>query len=186
MYRPIPLSPPVTYHRPSLPMPPYHHTFKGLHMHHTYKGQSPPVSYHPHHNHKGPFHHKWKGPCPKKTDPTVPATPVLLVPTLPPPLPETTAQPTLPATSVVLLNTTTMPLVVTTVAPVQTTPPVTLPVSTQSGLFTTVGAVETGRLLPVRFAFPPNQCCSFFFSKSGLFVWSQICSFLLQYDYYSF
>lgn len=146
-------------------------------MHHMYKGQSPPVSYHPQHNHKGPFQHKWKGPCPQKTDPTAPATPVLLVPTFPPP-PETTAQPTLPATTVVLLNTTTAPLLVTTVAPVLTTAPVTLPVSTQSGLFTTVSAVETGRLLPVRFAFPPNQCCSFFFPRL-------VCLFGVKYAVFS-
>ncbi|XP_075869671.1 matrilin-3a isoform X6 [Nelusetta ayraudi] len=142
VYRPVPLSPPVTYHRPPAPVPPYHHTFKGPHMQHIYKGLSPPVSYHPHYNHKGPFHYKWKDVCVRKPAPTVATTPVALVPTVPPPPPpEPTLRPTLPAaTTVVLLNTTALPLVVTTEAPVETTAAVTLPVSTQSGLFTTVSA----------------------------------------------
>lgn len=155
MYRPVPLSPPMTYYRPSAHVPHYHHTFKGPHMQHTYKGLAPPVSSHPRHTHKGPFHYKWKDVCLKKTVPTVATTPVALVPTLPPPPPaEPTLGPTLPPTSVVLLNTTVLPLVVTTEAPVETTAAVTLPVSTQSGLFTTVSA---GRILPARFAFPTHS-----------------------------
>lgn len=155
VYRPAPLFPPVTYHRPSAPIPHYHHTFKGPHMQHTYKGLAPPVSFHPHHTHKGPSHYKWKDACLKKMAPTVATTPVAPVPTLPPPPPaEPTLGPTLPPTTVVFLNTTAVPLVVTTEAPVETTAAVTLPVSTQSGLFTTVSA---GRTLPVRFAFPTHQ-----------------------------
>ncbi|KAM9339236.1 matrilin-3a [Symphorus nematophorus] len=143
VYRPIPLPPPVTYHRHSVPVLPYHHRFKGPQMHHIYKGLSPPVVHHPHHKLKGPFPHKMKGPCPTKSDPVVPTTPVVLLPTLPPTLPEPTVLPTLPETTVAPL-TTILPVVVTTMAPVETTtPPVTLPVSTQSGFITTVSAVET-------------------------------------------
>ncbi|XP_030260330.1 matrilin-3a isoform X3 [Sparus aurata] len=145
VYRPVPLSPPVTYHRPSVPMPPYHHRFKGPvapHMHHMYKGLSPPVAHHPQQRFKGPFPYKLKGPCPAKSYPTVPPTPVLHLPTLPA-LPEPTVLPTLPATTVVPMTTIT-PLVVTTVAPVETTAAVTLPVSTQSGFITTISPVETG------------------------------------------
>ncbi|XP_030260328.1 matrilin-3a isoform X1 [Sparus aurata] len=144
VYRPVPLSPPVTYHRPSVPMPPYHHRFKGPvapHMHHMYKGLSPPVAHHPQQRFKGPFPYKLKGPCPAKSYPTVPPTPVLHLPTLPA-LPEPTVLPTLPATTVVPMTTIT-PLVVTTVAPVETTAAVTLPVSTQSGFITTISPVET-------------------------------------------
>ncbi|XP_035808207.2 matrilin-3a isoform X3 [Amphiprion ocellaris] len=145
VYRPIPLSPPVTYHRPSVPMPPYHHhhRFNGPHMHHIYKGLSPPVSHHPHHRVKGPFPYKMKGPCPTKSDPTVAPTPVVHPPTVIPTLPETTMLPTLPATTAAPV-TTIMPVVVTTVLPVETTAPVTLLVSTQSGIITTISPVETG------------------------------------------
>ncbi|XP_023134942.3 matrilin-3a isoform X1 [Amphiprion ocellaris] len=144
VYRPIPLSPPVTYHRPSVPMPPYHHhhRFNGPHMHHIYKGLSPPVSHHPHHRVKGPFPYKMKGPCPTKSDPTVAPTPVVHPPTVIPTLPETTMLPTLPATTAAPV-TTIMPVVVTTVLPVETTAPVTLLVSTQSGIITTISPVET-------------------------------------------
>ncbi|XP_060907877.1 matrilin-3a isoform X6 [Labrus mixtus] len=143
LFQPLPLSPPVTYHRPSVPMPRYHHRFKGPvlpHMHHIYKGLSPPVSRHPHQRLKGHFHYKVKGPCPEKSDPTVPTPPVLLPPTIPPTLPEPTVLPTQPETTEAPL-TTVMPVLVTTV---ETTAPVTQPVSTQSGFITTVSPVETG------------------------------------------
>ncbi|XP_045917027.1 matrilin-3a isoform X2 [Micropterus dolomieu] len=146
VYRPIPLSPPVTYHRPFVPMPPYHHRFKGPvapHMHHIYKGLSPPVAHHPHQRFNGPFHYKMKGPCPTKSDPTVPTPPVVHVPTTLPTVPEPTVPPTLPATTMAPA-TTTLQVVVTTVPPVETTAPVTLPVSTQSGFITTISPVETG------------------------------------------
>ncbi|XP_049914859.1 matrilin-3a isoform X2 [Epinephelus moara] len=143
VYPPFPLSPPVTYHRPSVPVPPYHHRFKGPHMHHIYKGLSPPVAHHPHHRLKGPFPYKLKGPCPTQSEATVPTAPVVHLPTAPPTLPEPTVQPTLPATTVAPL-TTILPVVVTTVPPVETTAPVTLPVSTQSGFITTISPVETG------------------------------------------
>ncbi|XP_078029998.1 matrilin-3a isoform X2 [Epinephelus lanceolatus] len=142
VYPPFPLSPPVTYHRPSVPVPPYHHRFKGPHMHHIYKGLSPPVAHHPHHRLKGPFPYKLKGPCPTQSEATVPTAPVVHLPTAPPTLPEPTVQPTLPATTVAPL-TTILPVVVTTVPPVETTAPVTLPVSTQSGFITTISPVET-------------------------------------------
>ncbi|XP_071324155.1 matrilin-3a isoform X1 [Trachinotus anak] len=145
VYRPIPLSPPVTYHRPSVPMPPYHHRFTGPvppQTHHIYKGLSPPVAYHPHQRLKGQFPYKLKGPCPTKSDPTVPTAPVVHLPTIPPTLTEPTLPPTLSATTVAPL-TTIMPVVVTTEPPVETTAPVTLPVSTQSGSITTVSPVET-------------------------------------------
>lgn len=89
--------------------------------------------------------YKPKGPCPNKPDPTVPTPPVVHLPTsppLPPPPPAATMMPV-------------VEVVVTTVAPVETTAAVTLPVSTQSGLITTVSAVETGRTFPVRSAFQP-------------------------------
>ncbi|XP_034756255.1 matrilin-3a isoform X4 [Etheostoma cragini] len=146
VYRPMPLFPPVTYHRPSVPMPPYHHRYKGPvapQMHHTYKGLSPPVAHHPHQRLKGQFPYKLKGPCPIKSDPTVPTPPVVHLPTVPPTVPEPTVQPTLPATTVAPV-TTILPVVVTTVLPVETTAPVTLPVSTQSGFITTISPVETG------------------------------------------
>ncbi|XP_044025905.1 matrilin-3a isoform X2 [Siniperca chuatsi] len=145
VYRPIPLSPSVTHHRPSIPMPPYHHRFKGPvapQMHHIYKGLSPPVAHHPHYRLKGPFPYKLKGPCQTKSYPTVPTTPVVHLPTALPTLPEPTVPPTLPATTVAPA-TIIMPVVVTTVPPVETTAPVTLPVSTQSGFITTVSPVET-------------------------------------------
>ncbi|XP_075315248.1 matrilin-3a isoform X1 [Odontesthes bonariensis] len=142
-YRHIPLSPPVTYHRPQVAIPHYQHSFSGPvaphpHMHHIYKGLSPPVVHpHPHHRVKGPFHYKLKGPCPTKSDPTVPTTPVVHLPsTVIPTPPEPTVQPTLPATTVTT--------VMTTVPPVETPAPWTLPVSTQSGFITTVSPVETG------------------------------------------
>ncbi|XP_070399668.1 matrilin-3a isoform X5 [Nothobranchius furzeri] len=126
VYRP--LSPPVTYHRPAVPMPPYHHRFSGPvapHSHHIYKGVFPPVApLHPHHRVKGPFHYKLKGQCSTNSNPT--PAPVLVPPTVFPTLPK----PTLPATAMVLL---------TTPAP-RTLPPV----STQSGFITTISAMETG------------------------------------------
>ncbi|XP_070399661.1 matrilin-3a isoform X1 [Nothobranchius furzeri] len=125
VYRP--LSPPVTYHRPAVPMPPYHHRFSGPvapHSHHIYKGVFPPVApLHPHHRVKGPFHYKLKGQCSTNSNPT--PAPVLVPPTVFPTLPK----PTLPATAMVLL---------TTPAP-RTLPPV----STQSGFITTISAMET-------------------------------------------
>lgn len=145
-------------------MPPYHHRFIGPvapQMHHIYKGLSPPVSYHPHQRFKGLLPYKLKGPCPTKSETAVPTTPVVLLPPTLPPLPEPTMQPTLPAATVAPPTTTSMPVVVTTVVPVETTTPVTLPVSTQSGFFTTISAMETGRILPVRFASQPNPCSSF-------------------------
>ncbi|XP_041661816.1 matrilin-3a isoform X3 [Cheilinus undulatus] len=142
IHQPLPLAPPVTYHRPSVPMPPYHHRFKGPvspHMHHIYKGFSPPIFHHPHQKLKGHFPYKIKGPCPEKSDPTIPPPLVLQPPTIPPILPEPTVLPTLPETTAAPL-TTTMPVLVTTV---ETTTPVTLSVSTQSGFITTVSPVET-------------------------------------------
>ncbi|KAM6906795.1 transmembrane matrix receptor MUP-4-like [Lycodopsis pacificus] len=165
VYRPVPRYPPVA-------MPPYHNRFKGpvvpqMHhiykalsppvaqhphhrlkgpvvpqMHHIYKALSPPVAQHPHHRLKGPFPYKLKGPCPAKSDPTVPTAPVVHPPTVPPILPEPTVQPTLPATTVAPV-TTSLPVVVTTAPPAETTAPVTLLVSTQSGFVTTVSPVET-------------------------------------------
>lgn len=169
MYRHVPLSPPETYHRPLVAMPPYHNRFKGPvvpQMHHIYNGLSPPVAQHPHQRLKGPFPYKVKGPCPTMSDPTVPRAPVAHPPAAPPILPEHTVQPTLPATTVAPV-TTSLPVVVTTVPPVETTAPVKPLVSTQSGLITTVSPVETGRLLPVRFAF---QTKSSMLSRSDLFL----------------
>ncbi|KAM3861057.1 matrilin-3a [Diretmus argenteus] len=142
VYQPIPLSPPLTYHRPSVPMTPYHHRFKGPvspHMYNFYKGLFPPVAHHQ--RVKGPFpvggHLKLKGPCPytpvAQPDPTVPTSPVVYLPTI---------LPTLPATTAVYQPTTPPAAPVTTMPPVETTSPVTLPVSTQSGIITTV-SVET-------------------------------------------
>ncbi|XP_061602903.1 matrilin-3a isoform X4 [Cololabis saira] len=134
VYRP--LSPPVTYHRPPVPVPPYHHGFSGPaapHMHHIYKGLSPPVV-HPHHNVRVPFHYKFKPPCPTKSVPTTPT--VLHPPVVYPTLPEPTMPPTLAATPVAPVST-----ILTTV---ETPAPVTLPVSTQSGFATNTSPVETG------------------------------------------
>ncbi|CAK6979202.1 matrilin-3a [Scomber scombrus] len=148
VYRPIPLSPPVTYHRPSVPMLPYYHRFKGPvapQIHPMFKGLSPPVAHHPHHKAKGLVPYKVKGPCPTNSNPTIPTTPVVYLPTIPPTLPATTEPtlpPTLPATTVAPV-TTIMPVVVTTALPVETTAAVTLPVSTQSGLIITISPVET-------------------------------------------
>ncbi|KAK9531429.1 hypothetical protein VZT92_010855 [Zoarces viviparus] len=142
VYRPVPRYPPVTYRRPSVAIPPYYNRLKGPvvpQMHHIYKGPSPPVAQHPHHRLKGPFPYKLKGPCPAKSDPTAP---VVHPPTVPPILPEPTVQPTLPATTVAPV-TTSLPVVVTTAPPAETTAPVTLLVSTQSGFVTTVSPVET-------------------------------------------
>ncbi|XP_061602901.1 matrilin-3a isoform X2 [Cololabis saira] len=133
VYRP--LSPPVTYHRPPVPVPPYHHGFSGPaapHMHHIYKGLSPPVV-HPHHNVRVPFHYKFKPPCPTKSVPTTPT--VLHPPVVYPTLPEPTMPPTLAATPVAPVST-----ILTTV---ETPAPVTLPVSTQSGFATNTSPVET-------------------------------------------
>lgn len=157
VYRPIPLSPPVTYYRPPVPVPPYLSRLKGSmapQTHLIHKDLSLLVAHHPHHRLKGPFPYKLKGPCPTKPQPTLP----------PPPPSEPPVQQTLPVA-------TEAPL--TTITPaVETTAPVTLPVSTQSGFVTTVSAVETGRILPVRFALHPNQCSSIL-SKSGLFALRQ-------------
>ncbi|KAM6915755.1 uncharacterized protein FYW49_010580 [Xenentodon cancila] len=136
VYRP--LSPPVTYHRPPVPVPPYHPRFSGPaapHMHHIYKGLSPPVV-HPHHGVRVPFHYKFKPPCPTRSGPAVPATPTVLHPPVVfPSLPEPTMLPTLAATPVAPVST-----IVTTA---ETPAPVRLPVSTQSGFATTVSPVET-------------------------------------------
>lgn len=177
VYRPIPLSPPVTYYRPSVPMPPHHHRFTGPvapQMHHIYKGLSPPVAHHPHQRVKGLFAYKFKGPCPTKSEPTVPTTPVVHLPTILPTLPEPTVPPALPSTTVAPL-TTAVPVVVTTVPLVETTAPVTLPVSTQSGFISTVSPLETGRILSVRFDSQLNQYSSNL-SRSYLFVllWQMI------------
>lgn len=163
VYRPIPLSPPATYYRPSVPVPPYHHRFMGPvapQMHHIYKGLSPPVAHHPHHTVKGPFAYKFKGPCPTKSEPTVPTTPVVHPPTMPPALPGPTVLPAQPSTAAAPPTTAAPVVVVTTVPQVETTAPVTLPVSTQSGFISTVSPVETGRILSVRFDFPLNQYSS--------------------------
>lgn len=177
VYRPIPLSPPATYYRPSVPMPPYHHRFTGPvvpQMHHIYKGLSPPIAHHQHQRVKGPFVYKVKGPCPTKSEPTVRTTPVVHLPTILPTLPEPTVPPALPSTTVAPL-TTVEPVVVTTVHLVETTAPVTLPVSTQSGFTSTVSPVETGRILSVRFDFPLNHYSSNL-SRSYRFVllWQMI------------
>ncbi|KAK2856124.1 hypothetical protein Q5P01_004859 [Channa striata] len=145
VYRPIPLSPPVTYYRPSFPVHPYQHRFTGPgapQMHHVYKGLSPPVAPHPHHSLRGLFPSNFKGPCPTKPHPTVPTAPVVHLPTLPPPPLEPTVPPAPSATTVALL-TTVVPVVSTTVPPAETAAPVTLPVSTQSGFVTSVSPVET-------------------------------------------
>ncbi|XP_017267239.1 matrilin-3a isoform X4 [Kryptolebias marmoratus] len=132
-----PLSPPVTYRRPAVPVPPYHHRFRGPvapRMHHTYTGLSPPLV-HPRHGLKGLLPYKWKGPCPTKTHPAAP--PVLVPPpAIFPTPPEPTVAPTLPAATVAAMLTT----VATTVPPA----PGTLPVSTQSGFITTISPGETG------------------------------------------
>ncbi|XP_017267237.1 matrilin-3a isoform X2 [Kryptolebias marmoratus] len=131
-----PLSPPVTYRRPAVPVPPYHHRFRGPvapRMHHTYTGLSPPLV-HPRHGLKGLLPYKWKGPCPTKTHPAAP--PVLVPPpAIFPTPPEPTVAPTLPAATVAAMLTT----VATTVPPA----PGTLPVSTQSGFITTISPGET-------------------------------------------
>lgn len=148
VYRPFPLSPPVTYHSP--PALPYHHSFKGPvapQTHHIYTGfYSPPVVYQPHQRFKGHFPSKPKGCCPTNLVPTLSSAPVVPLPTIPP-APNPTVQLTLPATSPAQLTT-----ITPEAPPVETSAPVTLAVSTQSGFTTTVSAVETGRTLPARFA----------------------------------
>lgn len=135
VYRPIPLSPPVTHYRPSVPVSPYHPGFTG--PHHMYRGLSPPVAHRPHQGVKGPFHNKLKGPCPTVWHPAVLTAPVVQPPTV---QPEQTVAPAVPPTTVA-------PLVLVTSAAVA------LPVSTQSGFITTVSPVKTGRISPVRFDF---------------------------------
>ncbi|KAK5615128.1 hypothetical protein CRENBAI_005197 [Crenichthys baileyi] len=133
VYRPFPLSPPVTYHRPLVPMLPYHHRFSGPtapHVRHIYKGLSPPQS-HPQHRVKGPWPYKLKDPCPAKL---APPAPIVVLPTLP----EPTMQPTFPAATVAPVT-----FIVTTESPVETPAFGTQPVSTQSGLITTISPVET-------------------------------------------
>ncbi|XP_038824809.1 matrilin-3a isoform X4 [Salvelinus namaycush] len=140
--QPGPLSPPVAYPRPSVPLRPYQHRFKGRAppvVYNLYQDLSPPVVHH--HLFKVFFppvshHHKFKGKCPQilplvqPKPTTVPTTPVVYLPTTVPTLPSvTTLQPVM----------TTLPLEVTT-----TPVPPTLPVSTQSGVVITTTSVETG------------------------------------------
>ncbi|XP_077949291.1 matrilin-3a isoform X3 [Gasterosteus aculeatus] len=135
-YRPVPLSPPVTYHRPPVATPHYRNPFRGPaapQMHHVYKGLSPPVAQHPHRGLKGTFPYQFKGPCPNKSDPTVPTAPAVPRPTVPP---FPTARPTLVTTG--------LPVVVSSARAVETTAPVRLLVSTQSGFIATARPVETG------------------------------------------
>ncbi|XP_019713405.1 matrilin-3a isoform X4 [Hippocampus comes] len=143
VYRPFPYrSPPVTYHRPAVPMWPYQHTFKGQvvpQVPHIYKGIAPPLVHHPHHYAIG--HYYPKGPCPTKPNPTVATRPAVYLPIVPPTQHRTTAPtapPTLPPTS----TTSATPAVTTTLAPVESTTPE--PVSTQSGFTTTISPVKTG------------------------------------------
>ncbi|XP_070291864.1 matrilin-3a isoform X4 [Salvelinus sp. IW2-2015] len=139
--QPGPLSPPVAYPRPSVPLRPYQHRFKGRAppvVYNLYQDLSPPVVHH--HLFKVFFppvshHHKFKGKCPQilplvqPKPTTVPTTPVVYLPTTVPTLPSvTTLQPVM----------TTLPLEVTT-----TPVPPTLPVSTQSGVDITTTSVET-------------------------------------------
>nr|XP_040016561.1 matrilin-3a isoform X1 [Gasterosteus aculeatus aculeatus] len=134
-YRPVPLSPPVTYHRPPVATPHYRNPFRGPaapQMHHVYKGLSPPVAQHPHRGLKGTFPYQFKGPCPNKSDPTVPTAPAVPRPTVPP---FPTARPTLVTTG--------LPVVVSSARAVETTAPVRLLVSTQSGFIATARPVET-------------------------------------------
>ncbi|XP_068198379.1 matrilin-3a isoform X1 [Antennarius striatus] len=123
VYPPFPPSPPVTYRRPFLLMPPHYNTFKGPkgpRTHHEHTGASPPVWPRPHGGVKGLFAPNMKAPCPT-------------VPTPPEPVP-VPPEPTVPPTQQA-----------TAAAPVPVTPaPVTQPVSTQSGPVTPVNAVETG------------------------------------------
>ncbi|XP_017157820.1 matrilin-3a isoform X4 [Poecilia reticulata] len=136
VYRPLPLSPPVTYHRPPLPMLPYHHRFNGPaapHLHHTYRGLSPPVAQpQPQHRVKGPWPYKPRGPCPTRS---APVAAILVLPTLP----RHTVRPTFPAATE-----TPVTFIVTTASPVETPALWKQPVSTQSGLITTISPVETG------------------------------------------
>ncbi|XP_015225246.1 PREDICTED: uncharacterized protein LOC107081599 isoform X2 [Cyprinodon variegatus] len=136
VYRPVPLSPPVTYHRPLVPMLPYGHRFNvpaPPHSHHIYKGLSPPVAQpHPQHRIKGPWPYRLKTSCPTNL---VTAAPVVVRPNLP----ESTKQPTFPATGVAPVT-----FIMPTASPVETPAPWTQLVSTQSGLITTISPVETG------------------------------------------
>ncbi|XP_043963257.1 matrilin-3a [Gambusia affinis] len=142
VYRPLPLSPPVTYHRPPVPMLPYHHRFNGPaapHLHHTYRGLSPPVAQpHPQHRVKGPWRYKPKGPCPTKS---APAAAILILPTFP----RHTVRPTFPATTEAPVT-----FVMTNASPVETPALWKQPVSTQSGLITTISPVETDTDSPCR------------------------------------
>lgn len=176
MYRP--LSPPVTYHRPRVPVPPYHNTFSGPvapHMHHIYKGLSPPVVHsHPHHGVKVPLHYKLRAPCPTKSVPTTPA--VLHPPAVFPILPEPIMPQIVPATPVATETT-----IVTTVPPVETPATGTLPVSTQSGFTTTVSPVETGRILLYQSGLlynPTNALCCF---PVRIFVSLAVVPFIFQF-----
>ncbi|XP_077600472.1 uncharacterized protein LOC144215420 [Stigmatopora nigra] len=153
VHRPFPLSPPVTYHRPSVPMWPYQHTFKGQRVPqvpHIHNGIPipPPVVHQPHKS-KATYHSK--GPCPTKSAPTVATPPVVYLPTVPP-TPRLTTTPTMAPTvpPTTTTTTTTTPAVTTTLASVETTTPV--PVSTQSGSTTTISPVKT--------ELPESQCRS--------------------------
>ncbi|KAL6095855.1 matn3 [Pungitius sinensis] len=145
MYRPVPLSPPVTYHRPPVAEPRFHNPFSGPvapRMHHVHKGLSPPVGQHPRQRLKATFPYKFRDPCPNKSDRTVPTAPVVPPPAVSPFPLAPTARPTLPATTVAPV-TTSLPAVVTSVRSVETTAPVRLLVSTQRGFIATVSPVET-------------------------------------------
>lgn len=148
-------------------MLPYHHRFNGPaapHLHHTYRGLSPPVAQpHPQHRVKGPWPYKPKGPCPTKS---APAAAILILPTLP----RHTVRPTFLAATEAPVT-----FIMTTASPVETPALWKQPVSTQSGLITTISPVETGRILPVRIAFQPNQFSSIL-SRSDVFLqlWSVV------------
>ncbi|KAM8832529.1 matrilin-3a isoform 1-T2 [Spinachia spinachia] len=145
MYRPVPQSPRVTYHRAPVAVPHYHNPFKGPvapRMHHVYKGLSPPVAQHPHQRLKATSPYRFKGPCPNYSNPSVPMAPVVPPTTVSPFPPAPTARPTLLATTVALV-TTSLPVVATSVRPVETTARVRLPVSTHSGFIATVSPVES-------------------------------------------
>ncbi|XP_056872747.1 matrilin-3a isoform X1 [Takifugu flavidus] len=135
VYPPFPLSPPVIYHRPPVPALPYHHAFKGP--------VAPPVVYQPRQRFKGHLPYNLRGPCRTNPAPTLPSAPVVPLPALPP-----APQPALPATPAAQLAIVTPEVAATAAAaaaaPVETSAPVTLPVSTQSGFTTTASAVETG------------------------------------------
>lgn len=151
VYQALPLSPLVTYYRPPLPALPYHHRFKGPaapQTHHIYTGlYSPPVVYQPHQRFQGHFPYKLKGSCPTNPVPTISSALQVPPPTIPP-APSPAMQLTLPA-----IPSTQLPTTMPEAPPVETSGPVALPFTTQSSFTsTTVSAVETGRILPARFA----------------------------------